>query len=87
MPLDELLTKYNWLITNVPQVLHSPYDFDCWLNGLSSYDLMNFRMNISGIEQSKSMIEDEFDNYQPWTEEFECLLDIHTRLIKLLFLI
>ena len=87
MELNILLTKYSWLMTNVPHILHSHYDWNRWLNGLSSYDLTNFRMNVSGMEQSKDMIEDKFDNYQPWTEEFECLLDIHMRLIELLFLI
>ena len=87
MLLDILLTKYRWLRTNVPQILHSHYDFNRWLNNLTSYDLANFRMNVSGIEESKFMIEDEFDNYAPWTEEFECLIDIHTHLIELLFLV
>ena len=87
MLLDILLTKYSWLITNVPEILHSHYDFNRWLNNLTSYDLANFRMNISGIKQSKYVIEDEFDNYDPWTEEFECLIGIHTHLINLLFLI
>ena len=87
MLLDIPLMKYRWLMTNVPEILHSLYDWNRWLNNLNSYDLANFRMNISGIEESKSMIEDEFDNYAPWTEEFECFLDIRTRLIELLFLI
>ena len=46
---------------------------------------MYFRMNINGIEQS--MIEDDFINYTPDTEEFEHLLIIHSRLIQLLLLI
>ena len=87
MLLDILLTKCRWLITNVPQILHSHYRWKLWFDGLSSLDIVNFRMNITGIEQSLSMIEDEFDNYNPWSEEFECLLDIHTRLINLLFCI
>ena len=48
---------------------------------------MYFRMNINGIEQSKLMIEDDFINYTPDTEEFEHLLIIHSRLIQLLLLI
>ena len=87
MLLNVLLTKYRWLITNVPEVLHSHHDFERWLNNLTPYDLANFRMNVSGIEQSKAMVEDELDNYSPWTEEFECLLDLHTHLIQLLFLV
>ena len=85
MLLDILLTKYRWLITNVPQILHSHYRWKLWFDGLSSYDLINFRMNATGIEQSKYMIEDGFDNYNPWSEGFECLLDIHTRRVSLTF--
>ena len=86
MLLDEI--KYNWLITNVPHIsFSSQYDWVRYLNTLTQYERMNFRMNISGIEQSKYMIEDDFDNYQPWSDEFEHLLVIHTRLIELLFLI
>ena len=48
---------------------------------------MYFRMNISGIEQSKFMVEDDFDNYAPGTKEFGHLLIIHSRLIQLLFVI
>ena len=87
MLLDVLLTKYNWLITNVPEVLLSNYDFDRWVSNLTPYELANFRMNVSGIEQSKSMVEDEIDNYAPETEEFERLIGLHTRLIMLLFVI
>ena len=80
--------KYNWFITNVPHIsFSSEYDWRRYLNTLTQYERMNFRMNVSGIEQSKSMIEDDFDNYDSETEEFEHLLVIHTRLIQLLFLI
>ena len=81
-------TKYNWLMTNVPHIsFSSQYDWRRYLNTLTQYKRMNFRMNVSGIEQSKSMIEDDLDNYAPETEEFEHLLIIHTRLIELLFVI
>ena len=83
MLFDE--TKYNWLMTNVTHIsFSSEYDWGRYLNTLTQYERMNFRMNVSGIEQSKSMIEDDFDNYAPETEE---LLVIHTRLIELLFVI
>ena len=86
MLFDE--TKYNWLITNVPHIsFSSEYDWGRYLNTLTQYERMNFCMNISGIEQSKDMLEDDFDNYAPETEEFEHLLVIHTRLIELLFVI
>ena len=85
MLLDILFTKYGWLITSVPQILHSPFRWKLWFDGLSSLDITNFRMNVTGIEQSKYMIEDEFDNYDPWSEEHECLIDIHTRLVDFLF--
>ena len=78
--------RYNWLITNVPHIsFSSEYDWYRWLKTLTQYERMNFRMNISGIEQSKDMIEDDFDNFQPCSDEFEHLLVIHTRLIELLF--
>ena len=80
--------KYNWLITIVPHIsFSSEYDWRRYLNTLTQCERMYFRMNISGIEQSKSMIEDDFDNYAPETEEFEHLLIIHSRLIQLLLLI
>ena len=80
--------RYNWLLTNVPHILFSSqYDWGRYLNTLTQYERMNFRMNISGIEQSRDMIEDDFDNYQPCSDEFEHLLVIHTRLIELLFVI
>ena len=86
MLFDKL--RYNWLLTNVPHILFSSqYDSGRYLNTLTQYERMNFRMNISGIEQSRDMIEDDFDNYQPCSDEFEHLLVIHTRLIELLFVI
>ena len=86
MLLDEI--KYNWLITIVPHIsFSSEYDWKCYLNTLKQCESMYFRMNISGIEQSMSMVEDDFDNYAPGTEEFEHLLIIHSRLIQLLFVI
>ena len=63
------------------------YDWKYYLNTLKQCERMYFRVNINRIEQSKSMIEDDFDNYAPETEEFERLLIIHSRLIQLLLLI
>ena len=78
--------KYNWLLTNVPHIsFSSEYDRRRYLNTLTQYERRS--MNVSGIEQSKDMIEDDFDNYQPCSDEFEHLLVIHTRLIELLFVI
>ena len=86
MLFDEI--KYNWLITIVPHISFlSEYDWKYYLNTLKQCKRMYFRMNINRIEQSKSMIEDDFDNYAPETEEFEHLLIIHSRLIQLLLLI
>ena len=87
MFLDILLTKYRWLITNVPQVLHSHYNWKLWFDGLTSINIADLRMNISGIMHSRYMIEDEFDNHEPGSEEFDCLIDIHNRLIELLLLL
>ena len=44
---------------------------------------MDLRMNITGIRHSRHMIEDEFDNYEPESEEFDCLNKIYTRLVEL----
>ena len=40
---------------------------------------------MSGIKHSRDMIIDEYDNYDPCSEEFDCLCKIHSRLIELLF--
>ena len=86
MQFDKI--RYAWLLTNVPHILFSSeYDWQRWLKTLTQYERMNFRMNISGIEESRDMIVDDFDNYAPETDEFEDLLVIHMRLIELLFVI
>ena len=86
MQLDRM--RYNWLLTNIPHIsFSSQYDWQRYLKTLTQYERMNFRMNISGIEESRDMIVDDFDNHTPETEEFEHLLVIHTRLIELLFVI
>ena len=68
MLLNALVTKYAWLITNVPQILYSRYRWKSWLDDLSAYDILNLRMNISGIRHYKHLIEDEFDNHDPEPE-------------------
>ena len=87
MFLNILLTKYRWLITNVPQILHSHHRWKLWFDGLTPINIMDLRINITGIERSRYMIEDEFGNYEPGSEEFEGLIDIHTRLVELLLLL
>ena len=86
MQFDKI--RYNWLLTNVPHISFlSEYDWQRYLKTLTQYECMNFRMNISGIEESRDMIVDDFDNFQPCSDEFEHLLVIHTRLLDLLFVI
>ena len=85
MLLNVLLTRYAWLITNVPQILHSHYRWKTWFEGLTPLNVMDLRMNITEIRHSRYMIEDEFDNYAPESEEFECLCEIHYRLVELSF--
>ena len=85
MLLNVLLAKYGWVITNVPQILHSRPLWKSWFNNLSEYDISNLRMNVSGIKHSRGMLVDEYDSYDPRSEEFECLCKIHGRLIELLF--
>ena len=84
MLLNVLLTRYAWLITNVPEILHSCYSWEFSLDNLSEYDILNRKMNVSGIKHSRDMIIDEYDNYDPRSKEFDCLCKIHGRLIKLL---
>ena len=84
MLLSTLETKYRWLITNVPEILHhNRYRWESWFRGLSPLDIANLRMNISGIIHHRHLMEDEFDNHNPETEEFDCLIEIHTRLVEL----
>ena len=84
MLLNTLLTKYRWLIANVPETLHhNRYRWESCLRGLSPLDIANLRMNISAIIHHRHLIEDEFDNHDPETEEFDCLCEIHYRLVEL----
>ena len=76
MLLSTLVTKYRWLITNVPETLHhNRYRWESWLRGLSPHDIANLTINIGGIIHHRHLIEDECDN--PETEEFDCLIEIH----------
>ena len=84
MLLNVLVTKYAWLITNVPQILHSHPLWKSWFDDLSKNDTLNLKMKISGIKHSRDMIIDEYGNYDPYSEEFECLCKIRGRLIELL---
>ena len=60
-----------------------PLSLEAWFEGLTPLSVMDLRMNITGIRHSRHMIEDEFDNYEPESEEFDCLIEIHTRLVEL----
>ena len=84
MLLNTLLTKYGWIITNVPQILHSDPFWKSWLNNLSENDILNLKMNISGMKYSRDAIVDEFDNYDLDSDEFDCFCKIHCRLVELL---
>ena len=84
MFLNILLTKYGWLITNVPKILHSDPLWKFWLDNLSEHAIFNMKMNVSGIKNSRDFVIDEFDNYDPDSDEFECLCKIHYRLVELL---
>ena len=81
MLLSTLLTKYGWLIANVPEILHSCYRWKSWLEGLSPLDVMNLKMNVSGFRHHRRLIEGEFDSHEPEIEEFDCLVEIHRRLV------
>ena len=73
MFLNILLTKYGWLITNVPKILHIDPLWKFWLDNLSEHTIFNMKMNVSGIKNSRDFVIDEFDNYDPVSDEFECL--------------
>ena len=83
MLLSTLLTKYGWLITNVPEILHSRHNWKFWLEGLSPLDVMNLKMNVSGFRHHRRLIEGEFDRHEHETEGFDCLVEIHRRLVEL----
>ena len=77
MLLNTLLTKYGWLITNIPKILHSDTHWKSYLDNLWEYAILNPKMNISGIKHSRDMMVDEFDNYDPDSDELNCLCKIH----------
>ena len=87
MLLNTLLTKYGWLITSVPQILHSHPLWKSWFNELSGDNFLNLKNNRGVILHHANMIVDEFDNHDPETEEFECLCEIHSRLVERLLLL
>ena len=81
-----ILTKYRWLVTNVPETLYrNCYRWESWLRDLTFLDISNLRMNITGLKHYRYLIEDKFDNYEPRSEGFEFLIDVHTHLVELLF--
>ena len=57
MLLSTLLTKYGWLITNVPEILHSRHNWKFWFEGLSPLDVMNLKINVSGFRHHRRLIE------------------------------
>ena len=48
--LTTLLTKYGWLVTSVPQILHSYPLWKSWFNELSGYDFLYLKDNKSVIK-------------------------------------
>ena len=48
---------------------------------------MYLKNNKSVIRHYMNMIVDEFENHGPETEEFECLCEIHSRLVERLLLL
>ena len=65
------------------RITYSKRNETLWLDGLTLPNVANLRMNITGIRHSRHMIEEEFDNYEPESEEFDCICEIHTRLVEL----
>ena len=65
------------------RITYSKRNETLWFDGLTPLNVANLRMNITGIRQSRHMIEEEFDNYEPESEEFYCICEIHTRLVEL----
>ena len=65
----------------------SPWEVLAWFNELSGYDFLYLKDNKSVIKYYWDMIVDEFDNHDPETKEYECLCEIHSRLLELLLLL
>ena len=51
-----LTIRYGWLNANVPQIFGDGWR--SWLDNLSEYEILNLRMNRSGLEYYKRIIVD-----------------------------
>ena len=54
--LNVLLSECKWMTENCPQVLLGENLWKSWFNNLSEYDILNLKMNRSGIEESKDFM-------------------------------
>ena len=68
-----LLFECKWMVDNYPQVLLGENLWKSWFNNLSEYDILNLKMNRSGIEESRDIMSKEM-NYNK----------IYARLVMLL---
>ena len=82
--LNVLLSECKWMVDNYPQVLLGENLWKSWFNNLSEYDILNLKMNRSGIEESKNFMSKELHIREKNYEEFTCINKIYVRLVMLL---
>lgn len=84
--LDYLTLEHGWLLTNIPQVLHGEEMLESRYQGLSELDILDLKMNVSGISLSYEKVLDGMDDYGYGSEEITCLSIILERLNYILTL-
>ena len=66
---------------NYPQVLLGETLWKSWFDNLSEYDILNLKMNRSGIEESKDFISEELHIREKNYVEFRCINVIYNQLV------
>lgn len=82
--LNVLLTECKWMVNNYAQVLYDKTLWKFWFDNHSEYDILNLKMNRSGIEESKIFMGKELHIWGCNYEEFMCISNIYSRLVTLL---
>ena len=82
--LNVLSSECKWMADNYPQVLLGENLWRSWFNNLSEYDILNLKMNRSGIEESKDFMSKELHIREKNYVEFTCINKIYVRLVMLL---
>ena len=71
--LNVLLSECKWMADNCPQVLLGENLWKSWFNNLSEYDILNLKMNRSGIEESKDFMGKELHIREKNYAKFTCI--------------